>query len=64
LVGSFFEGTFFATTFFAGDFFGVAFFAGAFFVVTFVVGFFLNFATAEESFFFNATTAKAKGWQG
>jgi hypothetical protein len=28
------------------------------------VGFFLNFATAEESFFFNATTAKAKGWQG
>jgi hypothetical protein len=26
-----------------------------------VAGFFLNFATAEESFFFNATTAKAKG---
>jgi hypothetical protein len=57
--------------FFAGAFFGETFFAGAFFafgLTPFALGFaftglvfFLNCLTAERTFFFNATTAKAKG---
>ena len=67
LGSAFFESGFFATIFFAGFFFAGTFLAVAFLAVAllaigfFAAGFFFNFATADESFFFNATTAKAKG---